>query len=113
MRYLSENYLSESRDRNGQVAHLSLHYPTTFNWAYDVVDDIAVNDPQRPAMVWCNPEGEEHRFSFGEMKFWSDKCAIFLVSQGIRKGDIVKVTAEGDSEVELIDVLYQYFEDAM
>ena len=32
---------------------------------------------------------------------------------GIRKGDIVKVTAEGDSEVELIDVLYQYFEAAM
>jgi acetyl-CoA synthetase len=41
MRYLSENYLSESRDRTGEVAHLSLHYPKTFNWAYDVVDNIA------------------------------------------------------------------------
>ena len=36
-----------------------------------------------------------------------------VATMGIRKGDIVKVTAEGDSEVELIDVLYQYFEDAM
>ena len=91
MRYLSENYLSESRDRNGEVAHLSLHYPNTFNWAYDVVDDIALAEPDRPAMVWCNPEGEEHRFSFGDIKYWSDKCANFLVAQGVRKGDAVLV----------------------
>ena len=91
MRYLSENYLSESRDRNGEVVHMSLHYPETFNWAYDVVDDIATTEPDRPAMMWCNPEGEEHRFTFGEIKTWSDKCANFLVSQGIRKGDAVLV----------------------
>ena len=91
MRYINENYISESRNLNGEIAHISLHYDKNFSWAYDVVDDIAVNDPNRPAMVWCNPEGEEHRFSFGEMKFWSDKCANFLVSQGIRKGDMVLV----------------------
>ena len=36
-----------------------------------------------------------------------------VATMGIRKGDKVVVTAEGASEVELIDVLYQYFEDAM
>lgn len=36
-----------------------------------------------------------------------------VATMGIRKGDQVKVTADGPSEVELIDVLYQYFEDAM
>ncbi len=36
-----------------------------------------------------------------------------VATMGIRKGDVVSVTAEGPSEVELIDVLYQYFEDAM
>ena len=36
-----------------------------------------------------------------------------VATLGIRKGDQVKVTADGPSEVELIDVLYQYFEDAM
>ena len=91
MRYINENYISESRNLDGEIMHISLHYDKQFNWAYDVVDDIAVNDPDRPAMVWCNPEGEEHRFSFGEMKFWSDKCANFLVSQGVRKGDMVMV----------------------
>lgn len=36
-----------------------------------------------------------------------------VVTMGIRKGDAVTVTAEGPSEVEMIDVLYHYFEDSM
>lgn len=36
-----------------------------------------------------------------------------VATLGIRKGDLVTVTTEGDSEVELLDVLYQYFEDMM
>ena len=36
-----------------------------------------------------------------------------VATMGIRKGDKVTVTAEGPSEVELIDVIYQYFEDKM
>ena len=91
MRYINENYLSESRDQQGEVAHLSLHYSEDFNWAYDVVDDIAVNDPDRTAMVWTNPEGEEHVFTFADIKYWSDKTANFLADQGIRKGDMVLV----------------------
>ena len=33
-----------------------------------------------------------------------------VATMGLRKDDIVTVTCEGDSEVELIDVLYQHFE---
>ena len=36
-----------------------------------------------------------------------------VATMGIRKGDVVVVSADGPSETELIDVLYQYFEDAM
>ena len=36
-----------------------------------------------------------------------------VVTMGIRKGDVVTVYADGPSETELIDVLFQYFEDAM
>lgn len=34
-----------------------------------------------------------------------------VASMGLRKGDRVVVTVEGDSEVELADVLFHYFED--
>lgn len=36
-----------------------------------------------------------------------------VATMGIRKGDIVTVTCEGPSEVELLDVMYQYFEDIL
>ena len=36
-----------------------------------------------------------------------------VATMGIRKGDLVTVSADGPSEVELIDVLYQYFEDML
>jgi acetyl-CoA synthetase len=56
-----------------------------------VVDDIAAAEPDRPAMVWCNPEGEEHSFTFGDMKRWSDKTANYLAGLGIGAGDMVMV----------------------
>ena len=55
------------------------------------MDDIALAEPKRPAMLWCNPEGEEHHFTFGEMKYWSDKTANYLASLGIGRGDMVMV----------------------
>lgn len=91
VRYISEKYLSGSRNFKGEITHLSLNYKENFNWAYDIVDDIATVEPDRPAMVWANPEGEEHRFSFADIKYWSDKTANFLMSQGIHKGDMVLV----------------------
>ena len=36
-----------------------------------------------------------------------------VATMGIRRGDKVTVTTDGPSEVELLDVIYQYFEDHM
>ncbi len=91
MRNINLRYVDETYDDNGVLQTYSVHYPETFNFAYDVVDDIAVNDPDRRAMVWCNPEGEEHVFTFADMKKWSDKTASFLAAQGLGKGDFVMV----------------------
>jgi acetyl-CoA synthetase len=63
--------------------------PENFNFAYDVVDAIAAEDPERNAMVWCNDRGDEARFSFAEMRYYSDKAANFFKSHGIGKGDPV------------------------
>ena len=91
MRHINERYVEETYDSKGVLQTYSVHYPEDFNFAYDVVDDIGVNDPHRRAMVWCNPEGEEHLFTFGDMKKWSDKTANFLAGQGIGSGDFVMV----------------------
>ena len=91
MRNINLRYAEETYNADGTLATIKLHYPDNFNFAYDVVDDIADAEPDRRAMVWCNPEGEEHLFSFGDMERWSNKTANYLASLGIGKGDMVMV----------------------
>lgn len=91
MRNINLRYVDETYAPDGQLETFSVHYPDNFNFGYDIVDDIAMNDSDRRAMIWCNPEGEEHIFTFADMKRWSDKTANFLVDQGIKRGDYVLV----------------------
>ncbi len=91
MRNINERYVDETYTEDGLLATFDVHFPEDFNFAHDVVDDIALNDPDRMAMVWCNPEGEEHFFTFADMKRWSDKTANYLASLGIGRGDFVLV----------------------
>ncbi|MEG0071229.1 MAG: AMP-binding protein [Raoultibacter sp.] len=91
MRNINLRYAKETYDTQGLLTDFSIDVPADFNFGYDCVDDIACADPDRRAMIWCNPEGEEHLFTFADMKKWSDKTAAFLAAQGIGKGDMVMV----------------------
>jgi acetyl-CoA synthetase len=63
--------------------------PENFNFAYDVIDEWAAQQPDKPAMVWCNDHGCERVFTFADMKRLSDKGANLFRKYGIRKGDTV------------------------
>ena len=71
------------------IDNYKLNIPENFNFGFDIVDGWANDNPDKPAMVWCNPEGEERRFSFGELKKLTNKAANFFLSTGIKKGDSV------------------------
>jgi acetyl-CoA synthetase len=66
-----------------------IQVPDHFNFAYDVVDEIARATPEKIAMVWCDDKGGEATFTFGQMKRESDRAANFFRSIGIRRGDPV------------------------
>ena len=70
-------------------AKFEILIPENFNFAYDVVDEIATDTPGKTAMVWCDDKGNEAIFTFGQMKYYSDKAANFFLSTGIRKDDAV------------------------
>lgn len=91
MRDINLRYVEEEYNEDGQLLSFKTNVPEDYNFAYDVVDDIAINDPDRRAMIWLNPEGEEHVLTFRDIKKWSDKTAAFLQSSGIGKGDKVLV----------------------
>jgi len=71
------------------VDQFKLEAPDNFNFAYDVVDRIAAETPDRVALVWCNEEGESKIIRFAEVKEYSDRVAGFLKRVGIKKGDRV------------------------
>ena len=101
MRNINLRYVDEAYDENGLLTKFDITMPDNFNFAYDVVDDIAINDPERTAMVWCNPEGEEHTFTFADMKTWSDKTANFMADCGIGRGETVG-TLEAGKQADLV-----------
>jgi acetyl-CoA synthetase len=86
-----DKYLSQTafQSYNDFTENFKIRIPENFNFAYDVVDEIASRTPEKIAMVWCNDMGEEARFTFGQMKCQSDKAANFFLSAGIGKGDPV------------------------
>ncbi|NCC48108.1 MAG: acetyl-CoA synthetase [Clostridia bacterium] len=86
---LHQAYISETCGPDGHPVSYRLNVPDKFNFAYDVVDRIAEVEPQRRAMFWRNVEGETHTFTFADIKRESDRCAAWLQSLGIRKGDKV------------------------
>lgn len=85
-KYLSQIDFSSYQDF---AENYKVMVPENFNFAFDVVDEIALKSPQKIAMVWCNDLGEERIFTFADMKKYSDKAANFFQSAGIRKGDPV------------------------
>jgi acetyl-CoA synthetase len=70
-------------------ANFKIITPDNFNFAFDVVDEIASQTPDKIAMVWCDDSGNEAIFTFGQMKRYSDKAANFFRAAGVGKGDPV------------------------
>ncbi len=84
-----KQFCNEITDEQGNLKKLTLEYPDNFNFGYDVVDKIAEESPDKRAMVWCNVEGEEHIFSFADIKKNSNRIANVFAEAGITKGDRV------------------------
>ena len=84
-----QEYCHELTDENGNLKKLTLDYPDNFNFGYDVVDKIADEEPEKRALVWCNVEGEEHIFTFSDIKKYSNRMANVFRASGIGHGDRV------------------------
>lgn len=86
-----QKFCCEEMDEAGNLKKLTLQYPDNFNFAYDVVDALAKEFPQKKALVWCNVEGEEHTFTFSEIQKAGNRMANVFVDAGITRGDRVMV----------------------
>ncbi len=70
-------------------SNYKLTVPDGFNFGFDIVDQWAVTEPEKRALVWCDDHGNERIFTFKDISVLSNKAANWFISQGIKKGDRV------------------------
>ena len=68
---------------------MKINVPENFNFGYDVVDAWAAEQPDKPALLWTNDQGECRQFTFADMKRYTDMTASYFQSLGIGHGDMV------------------------
>ena len=85
-RFLKQTTFSSVEDYN---KNLEFIIPENFNFAYDVMDAWAAEQPDKLALLWTNDEGAEKRATFGQLKEQTDQAAAYLQSLGLGKGDPV------------------------
>ncbi|MBE6668297.1 MAG: cupin domain-containing protein [Ruminococcaceae bacterium] len=76
-------------EKDGVLTDISFKNEDKFNFAFDVVDKLGTRKPDKLAMLYVGENGEEHRFTFRDMKRESARVANYLTSIGIRRGDRV------------------------
>ena len=86
-----EKFVGATRDDFISLADAQKNYKLTwndnFNFAYDVVDELARTKPDKLAMIWISNEGEEKRFTFKDISEMSNKAANYFKYLGVKKGD--------------------------
>jgi acetyl-CoA synthetase len=82
-------YADVEKDENGTPVKIEFKNTDKFNFAFDVIDAIADEIPNKLAMLHLDKNKNEHRFTFNDLKRASNRCANYFKSLGIKKGDRV------------------------
>ena len=83
------NFISTVENEQGLLKEISFKNEDKFNFAYDIVDALGTNKPEKLAMLHVSESGEERRFTFQDMKRKSARAANYFKSLGIKRGDRV------------------------
>ena len=108
MARLYKDFVIETLNKEGNVEKVSFKRDKYYNFAYDVVDRLAADKPDKLAMVWCNEAGDEKFITFKDMKENSDKTAAFFQNLGIKKGDAVLLILKRHYEWWYFSLLHGY-----
>ena len=82
-------WIDVEKDERGTPTSIRFHDTEHFNFAFDVVDELARRSPDKLAMLHISRDKTERRFTFTDMKKESARCANYFASLGIRRGDRV------------------------
>ena len=86
---LCEKFVKTHEDEHGRLKSIEFKNTDTFNFGFDIVDEIANKYPDKLAMLHLDSERNERRFTFKDIKKASNQCANYFTSLGVKKGDRV------------------------
>ena len=82
------NFIDRKVD-GGKLLDISFKNEEKFNFAFDVVDVLGREKPEKLAMLHLDNDMNERRFTFQDMKKESARAANYFKSIGIQRGDRV------------------------
>lgn len=85
-RFLTQTNFTSEED---YARHLHFKIPENFNFAYDVMDAWATEEPDKVALLWASERGEEVSTTYREFKEQTDQTAAYFMQLGIKHGDKV------------------------
>ncbi len=86
---LCEKFIEVEEDAAGCLKDLRFKNQDSFNFAFDIVDELARKTPEKLAMLHVANDMTERRFTFKDIKDASSQAANYFTSLGIRRGDRV------------------------
>ena len=86
---ICEKFVETVEDENGVLQDIKFKNTDTFNFGFDIVDEIANKYPDKLAMLHLDVNRTERRFTFRDIKHASNQVANYFTSLGIKKGDKV------------------------
>lgn len=89
MQPLYTHYIQETFGPDGQVTDWHYEYEDNFNYAYDILDVLAQDQPGKLAMLWRNDRGAETKLTLEDLSVLSNRMANLFRSHGLKRGDVV------------------------
>lgn len=86
---ICEKFVKPEEDENGCLKSITFENTDTFNFGFDIVDKIADKYPDKLAMLHLDVNRTERRFTFKDIKQYSNQAANYFTSLGIKRGDKV------------------------
>ena len=84
-----KKYIDVEKDENGTPTKITFKNHENFNFAFDIMDEIAKKDPDKLAMLYVSKDKVESRFTFNDIRHMSNQCANYFTALGIKRGDRV------------------------
>ena len=88
-RRIYHDFIVPTEDSEGNLTAIDFRNEEKFNFAFDIIDKLGREKPERRAMLHISEDGTERTFTFQDMKKESARAANYFKAMGIRRGDRV------------------------